>query len=154
MKTVDFLVMKHENRKASNLARLVVSALTGMMLSACAGDEASKPSVGSVAGAYFGAGVDDSLDLDDRRYMQRTAQNALEFNRTWETSMWRNPETDAEGMLTPTRTYESAAAKWCREFEATVTVDHEQELATGHACRERDGTWRIIEYKLGANRNR
>jgi surface antigen len=146
--------MKRETRKATKLGKLIVSALIGVVLNACAGDEASKPSVGSVAGAYFGAGVDNSLDLDDRRYMQRTAQNALEFNRAWETSRWRNPESGAEGMVTPTRTYESAAAKWCREFEATVSVDDEQELAVGHACRERDGTWRIIEYKLGANRNR
>ncbi len=146
--------MKRENRKAAKLRRLAVSVLIGVVLNACAGDEASKPSVGSVAGSYFGAGVDDSLDLDDRRYMQRAAQNALEFNRNWEASMWRNPETDAEGTVTPTRTYQSAAAKWCREFEAAITVDDEQELATGHACRERDGTWRIIEYKLGANRNR
>ena len=146
--------MKRENRETTKLGKLIVSALIGVVLNACAGDEASKPSVGSVAGAYFGAGVDNSLDLDDRRYMQRTAQNALEFNRAGATSRWRNPESGAEGMVTPTRTYESAAAKWCREFEATVSVDDEQELAVGHACRERDGTWRIIEYKLGANRNR
>jgi surface antigen len=146
--------MKRENRKAAKLGRLVVSALAGVLLNACASDEASKPSIGSVAGSYFGAGMDDSLDLHDRRYMQRTAQNALEFNRTWEASLWRNPETGAEGMVTPTRTYESAAAKWCREFEATITIDDDKELATGHACRDRDGTWRIIEYKLGANRNR
>lgn len=146
--------MKHENRKTAKLARLVAWALVGMVLNACAGDDGSKPSVGSVAGSYFGAGMDDDLDIDDRRYMQRTAQNALEFNRNWEVSVWRNPETDAEGTVTPIRTYESASAKWCREFEAAVTVDDDQELATGHACRERDGTWRIIEYELGANRNR
>jgi surface antigen len=146
--------MKRDYRKAAKLGRLVVSALAGVLLNACAGDEASKPSIGSVAGSYFGAGMDDSLDFHDRRYMQRTAQNALEFNRTWEASMWRNPETGAEGMVTPTRTYESAAAKWCREFEATITIDDDKELATGDACRDRDGTWRIIEYKFGANRNR
>lgn len=146
--------MKRENRKVAKLGKLVVTALIGVMLNACASDETSKPSVGSVAGASFGAGVDDSLDLDDRRYMQRTVQNTLEFNRTWEASSWRNPETGAEGTVTPTRTYESAAAKWCREFEAMVSDDDGQELASGHACRERDGTWRIIEYKLGANRNR
>jgi surface antigen len=146
--------MKRENRKAAKLGRLVISALAGVLLNACSSDEASKPSIGSVAGSYFGAGMDDSLDLHDRRYMQRTAQNALEFNRTWESSMWRNPETGTEGMVTPTRTYESAAAKWCREFEATVTIDDDKELATGHAFRDRDGTWRIIEYKLGADRNR
>jgi surface antigen len=146
--------MKRENRKAAKLGKLVATALIGVMLNACTSDETSKPSVGSVAGAYFGAGVDDSLDLGDRRYMQRAAQNTLEFNRTWEASSWRNPETGAEGTVTPTRTYESAAAKWCREFEAMVSVDGEREFATGHACRERDGTWRIIEYKFGANRNR
>ena len=101
-------------------------------------------SVGTLAGAYLGSEVGKSLDRADRLAMQRSTQNALEDNRTGELSSWRNPDSGHEGTVTPTRTYELASGEYCREYQQTVTIDGKVEKAFGKACRQPDGSWKII----------
>ncbi len=101
--------------------------------------------VGTLAGAYFGGEIGRSLDKADQAYAQRSAQNALEYNRTGETSSWRNPDSGHAGATTPTRTYQNAKGQDCREYETVVTIDGRNEKAIGRACREPGGVWRIVQ---------
>jgi surface antigen len=78
-------------------------------------------------------------------YAERTAQNALETSRAGQTSTWRNPDSGHEGTVTPIRTYQTASNQNCREYETTVTIDGRQERAVGRACRQADGTWKIVQ---------
>src|SRR5512139_271173 len=57
--------------------------------------------VGTLAGALIGGEIGRSLDANDRRMMQESAQYALESNRTDQPSQWRNPDSGHYGSITP-----------------------------------------------------
>ncbi len=99
--------------------------------------------IGALAGAYLGSEVGKSLDRADRLAMQRTSQKALERNRSGQSSGWSNPDSGHRGTVTPTRTYQTASGRPCREYQQTVTIDGKTERAYGRACRQPDGSWKI-----------
>ena len=70
-----------------------------------------------------------------------TTQNALETEKTGQTSTWTNPDTGHSGEVTPTRTY-TLKGQPCRDFTQTIYVDGSNEDIEGTACREEDGIWR------------
>ncbi len=100
--------------------------------------------LGTLGGAYFCGEVGKSLDKADRMYAERSAQNSLEYNKSGQTSTWQNPDSGNSGTFTPNDTYKTASGEDCREFETTVKIDGNEETATGRACRQPDGTWKIV----------
>jgi surface antigen len=100
--------------------------------------------IGALGGAMFGGEVGKSLDKADRAYAGEAAQNALETNRVGQPTTWRNPDSGHSGTVVPTATYESAGT-YCREYSSNVQIDGKTESAHGRACREPDGTWRIVQ---------
>lgn len=101
--------------------------------------------LGTLAGAYMGGEVGKSLDKADRMQLQRTTQDSLEYNKTGQASSWSNPDSGHGGTVTPTRTVQTADNTPCREFESTVRIDGREETATGTACRQPDGSWRVVQ---------
>ncbi len=99
---------------------------------------------GTVLGLFLGSEVGKSLDKADRLYAQQTASHALESNRTGQRSSWSNPDSGHSGSMTPTRTVYADNGQPCRDYETTVTIDGRTETATGRACRQSDGTWKIV----------
>ncbi len=99
--------------------------------------------LGTLAGAWAGSEVGKSLDKADKAYAQRTAQDALEYNKAKQPSTWRNPDSGNSGTVTPVSTYRNSEGTDCREFETAIFVDGEQEKGIGTACRQADGTWKI-----------
>ena len=77
-------------------------------------------------------------------YAQQTTQTALETNQAGQTSSWRNPDSGHGGSVTPTRTYRTAQGNNCREYEQTVNIGGKTQTAYGRACRDADGTWRLV----------
>ena len=75
---------------------------------------------------------------------RRAAQDALEYQRSGTAAAWTNPDNGNEGTVTPVRTYQRNDGSYCRDFTQTITVDGEFEEASGTACRQADGTWRMI----------
>ena len=60
---------------------------------------------------------------------------------------WVNPDTGNRGTVTPRRTYRvqrGATTRYCREFQQTITVGGKTERAYGRACRQPDGSWKIV----------
>lgn len=68
---------------------------------------------------------------------------ALEYNKVGQTSSWQDPD-GAYHSVTPTRTYSNQSGAPCREFRQTVEIDGKQEILTGSACRQNDGTWALV----------
>ena len=101
--------------------------------------------VGALLGAWAGSEVGKSLDKADKLYMKQTSQQALEKNKVGQASTWSNPDSGHSGTVTPTRSYQTAQGDNCREYQQTVTIDGKSERAHGTACRQADGTWRIIK---------
>ena len=119
-----------------------LGALTGSQIGGGRGKLAAV-AIGALAGAYLGSEVGKSLDRADRLAMRETSQTALEKNPVGRASSWSNPDTGHSGTVTPTRTYQTASGRTCREYQQTVTIDGRTEQAYGRACRQPDGSWKI-----------
>ncbi len=47
--------------------------------------------------------------------------------------------------MTPVETYQRDDGQYCREFQQTVTIGGKTEEAYGTACRQPDGSWKIVD---------
>jgi surface antigen len=128
---------------AGTLVGAGLGALAGSQFGGGKGQMAAV-AIGALGGAWLGGEAGKSLDRADKAYAQRSAQQALEHNAQGQTAAWRNPDTGHWGSTTPVQTYRTAAGEDCRLYETNVTIDGRTERATGRACRQADGTWRVI----------
>ncbi len=96
--------------------------------------------LGYVAGDYVGAQMDEK----DRLIAAQNLNYSLELNPDGTTSAWRNPNSGNSGFSFPNNTSIMADGTPCREFTATIRVGGEQRQGYGTACRQPDGTWKII----------
>jgi len=120
------------------------AAAGGLIASAAADGRGDAIAAGVLLGGLLGGAVGDSLDTADRRYAARNLHDGLEYERSGRSSEWRNPDNGHSGSVTPYRTYEDEHGP-CREYSQTITVDGRTRRAYGTACRDWDGTWRIVE---------
>ena len=126
----------------------LLGAGVGGLLGAQVGNGTGKlaaVAIGVLGGALLGNQIGQSLDKADRVYAERNAMNALETSQAGTASTWRNPDSGHSGTFTPTRTYQTAQGQNCRDYEQTIFVDGKAETATGRACRNDDGTWKIVQ---------
>lgn len=100
---------------------------------------------GALAGAYLGNQVGQSLDKADRAQMEQASQRATTAPIGQQIS-WRNPESGNSGSITPTREgTNTSTGEYCREFQNDVTIGGKTEQAYGTACRQPDGSWRVVK---------
>jgi surface antigen len=101
--------------------------------------------IGVLAGAFLGSQVGQSLDRADLNYAHQTQQRGFETAPTGQQVAWQNPDTGHGGSITPMRTYQSPQGQYCREFRQTISVGGRTEEGFGTACRQPDGSWRIVQ---------
>ena len=99
---------------------------------------------GTLLGAYLGGGIGKSLDKADRLAAEQTTQKTLEATPSGDTISWKNPDSGNSGTVTPQPPYQNATGQYCREYEQTITVAGKTEAAYGTACRQPDGSWKIV----------
>ena len=58
---------------------------------------------------------------------------------------WNNPQSGNSGYVVPMREGTSAGGAYCREFQNTIIVGGRQEQAYGTACRQPDGSWKVVQ---------
>jgi surface antigen len=92
--------------------------------------------IGTLLGGYIGGSIGKDMDELD----QYKTQIALETNPTGSSMAWKNPDTDVDYSVTPTKTYESASGP-CREYTTEAVIEGRAEIVHGTACRGNDGTW-------------
>jgi surface antigen len=126
------------NREAGR--KQIGGAVVGAVAGGVAGSMIGKGSgrlimtgLGTLLGAYIGSEVGKSLDNADRLAAASTAQQTFEYNKTGQAGTWQNPDNGHTGTVTPTKTYQQ-----------TVTVGGKTEQAYGTACRQPDGSWKIV----------
>lgn len=100
---------------------------------------------GTLLGAFIGNQIGASLDRADQAYYSRTVTSALESNKTNTSSSWTNPDSGNSGTITPTKTYTASSGQPCREFSQTVSIGGKSQQAYGTACRQGDGSWKIVQ---------
>jgi surface antigen len=99
---------------------------------------------GALLGAFLGNQVGQSLDSADRLAMQKSTNNALERQPSGTAVAWKNPDSGNYGTVIPKPSYKDNSGRYCREFSQSVTVGGKTEQAYGTACRQVDGSWKIV----------
>jgi surface antigen len=122
-----------------------LGAAGGGLLASQLGGGATGIAAGVLLGGLLGGVAGNALDQNDREQMNQSTTNTLETSRTGQTSNWNNPDSGNSGTITPTRTFQRADGTYCREFTQTVNIGGEVQQAHGTACRQPDGTWKIVE---------
>ncbi len=100
--------------------------------------------VGALFGGLLGREVGKSMDEQDRaRALQ--AQQAAYAAPIGQRIVWNNPDNGHSGAVVPTQEGRDAAGNYCREFQETVTIGGQPQQAYGRACRQPDGSWKVVQ---------
>lgn len=99
---------------------------------------------GTLLGAFLGSEIGKSLDRADQAYMSRTTQQTLETAPSGQVNSWRNPDSGNSGTIAARPAYQANDGQYCREFTQSVNVGGKREEAYGTACRQPDGSWKIV----------
>jgi len=123
-----------------------LGAAIGMGLGALAGHDArpAAMAMGAMVGGIAGNQVGKRLDEADRLKMQQAQHAALESGRSYDTAGWYNPDTGNRGSVTPQPAYRTDSGQYCREYAETVVIDGQEQRVYGTACRQPDGSWKIM----------
>ena len=108
------------------------------------GGRVATTALGVLIGALIGSEVGHSLDEVDRMRANEAIVRAHD-TPLGDQVTWNNPESGHYGTVTPTRDGTSESGNYCREYNETVTIGGKTEQAYGVACRQPDGTWRIVQ---------
>lgn len=100
--------------------------------------------VGTMAGAFIGNQIGAGLDKADQAEMVKAEQKAHSAP-IGETITWNNPDSGNHGSVTPTRDGTASNGQYCREYQQKVVVDGKEQNAYGTACRQPDGSWKIVK---------
>jgi surface antigen len=119
-------------------------AAAGGLLAAAVGGSPAGIAAGVLLGGLIGGAIGDRLDAKDREAANQAAAQALETSPAGTSVAWKNPDSGRSGTVTPTRTYQTASGQYCREYQQTVIIDGQQHQAYGTACRQPDGSWKIV----------
>lgn len=98
--------------------------------------------IGAATGSLIGGRLARDRAISD--YERRAAYVALESTPSGEVVPWTDPDQGSSGSYTPLRTWRNEAGEYCREYQQVVTIGGQEERAFGTACRQPDGTWRIV----------
>ena len=95
--------------------------------------------IGTLLGSEIGRSMDDTDRLRANEAVRRAHSAQL-----GQTIRWNNPNTGNLGTVTAVRDGISTAGQYCREYRQTLTIGGRRETGVGVACRQADGTWRIV----------
>ncbi len=120
-------------------------AVTGAGISAATGHRKapvlpSSSRRGGVLGALVGSEIGRSMDLEDHTVLT----GALEHSPNQQRTQWTNPDRGTAYSVTPLRSFTQAGGARCREFTLLGNVGKGQEELFGTACRQADGSWRVV----------
>ncbi len=99
---------------------------------------------GMVLGAVVGSMIARKLSRHMRRDDHKRTARVFENNKNGQSTKWRNPDTGYEYTATPKRTYYNEGRP-CREFTMDANIGGKMEQVYGTACRQPDGSWKIIK---------
>ena len=132
-----------EREVSGGLAGAALGGLLGAQFGSGSGQLAGT-AIGVLIGTLVGSEIGHSMDEVDR---MRANQAVVKSHSAplGEKITWNNPESGHRGTITPTRDGYSDSGSYCREFYQTVDIGGRTEEAYGVACRQPDGTWRIVQ---------
>tara|TARA_B100000676_G_scaffold92046_2_gene91739 strand:+ start:15598 stop:16074 length:477 start_codon:yes stop_codon:yes gene_type:complete len=135
-----------QNAGGKETAGTLLGAAGGALLGAQVGDGSGQILAaigGGLLGAYLGNQVGQSLDNADQAYAAQ-AETQAHNAPVGETITWNNPDSGNYGSYKPVRDGTDNNGNYCREYQTTVTVGGEYQQAYGTACRQPDGSWKVV----------
>jgi surface antigen len=100
---------------------------------------------GAILGGLAGSTIGRQLDERDAMIANQTAQRAFETAPPGQPLPWQNPDNGHSGYVTAQAPYQQPDGVYCREYTQTVVINGQKQTAYGHACRQPDGSWRIVQ---------
>lgn len=119
-------------------------ATVGGLLAAGLGANPAVIAGSAILGGLVGGAIGNRMDAADKRHANEAATNALNTAPSGQSVAWQNPDNHHSGSITPTRTYQMANGQYCREYQQMITIDGQQHQSYGTACRQPDGSWKIM----------
>jgi surface antigen len=128
----------------------VGGAIVGAILGGLLGNSVSQGQGGAtlaglILGGVGGAALARNLDCEDRADVYRTYYDGFERGRPRASYQWRNDRTGHYGTLLVGDYYRDPDNYRCATYTQTIYVRGTPQAARGHACRQDDGTWAIID---------
>jgi surface antigen len=124
----------------------VLGAIGGGLAGAQFGHGSGKlaaTAAGALLGGLLGHEVGASLDRADQDHATRAEQKAYTAP-VGQSIAWNNPDNGHSGTITPVRDGTDAGGRYCREFQQTIMVGGQTQNAYGTACRQPDGSWKVV----------
>jgi surface antigen len=101
--------------------------------------------IGAGAGLLLGGAAGSRIDDVDCMKAQQAQTAALSPSTPiGQQIQWNDEKTGNYGSFTPTRDGKSATGQYCREYQQTIVIGGEAKQGHGTACREPDGSWKIV----------
>ena len=122
----------------------IIGATLGYGLGKGHADKDMAIASGALIGYLFGNSVGASLDEKDKQLMDANLHRSLEMSPNGQTLPWANAETGNSGYTTPSNVFRQPSGVYCREFQTEVNVAGELQKGYGTACRQSDGSWKIV----------
>ena len=124
----------------------ILGGIAGGFLGSQFGEGSGKTAfaiAGALAGAWAGSAIAKGMTAQDRTYYDSAATQAQNAP-VGKTITWYNPNSGAQGTITPTRVGQDSNGDTCREYQQTITVGGKSEKAYGTACKQPNGSWKIV----------
>lgn len=139
-------VYYRECRTSSDPAGVLLGALIGGLLGNAAGDgRGSATAAGVIIGGAMGAAMTKDMDCEDRSYAYRSYYNGFNSGRPGARYSWNNPRTRHRGDIVVGNYYNDRSGFRCTTFNQTVYIQGRARVSRGHACRQPDGTWAVVD---------
>jgi surface antigen len=124
-----------------------VGTVSGAVIGGLLGSQFGKGSgqlvaigAGTLAGAYIGGAIGRNMDATDRMRMGQ----ALENNTIGRPAYWQNANTGNSYSVTPVQNVTYDGNPYCREYRTTAMIAGKRQQMYGTACRQPDGSWKMI----------
>ena len=119
----------------------IIGGVTGALIGSVIGDGSGQDvaiAAGAIAGSLIGSTVGQRFDDQDQgRIAYSTQRN--------QRSSWTSSTTGHRLTVVPSSTLApSSSNQQCREFTVDTEIGERTESAYGTACRQHDGSWKII----------
>lgn len=120
----------------------IIGGVTGALVGSLIGDGSGQNvaiAAGAIAGSVIGSSIGQRFDEQDQ------GRIAYSMERNQRLS-WTNSTTGGRYTVNPSSTHApSSSNQQCREFTVDAEIGNRTESAYGTACRQGDGSWKIID---------
>jgi surface antigen len=133
-------------RSNNEVGGAIVGAILGGILgNAVSHGQGGATLAGVILGGVGGASLAGNLDCEDRSYVYPVYYDGFERGRSRASYSWRNERNGNYGTLLVGDYYQDRDNYRCATYTQTIYVRGTPQVARGHACRQDDGTWALVD---------